>query len=116
MEKTYKLNMYGKTYNIALRKTTYRNNDTLAIIMMCIGKKGYEEDFGTLTVNIDDSDLLADETSAFVDTNNLGSEIVDWLVKNKIANTTPFIGRSGFCSYPLVMFDDKVVENMVEYA
>lgn len=116
MEKTYELNMYGKTYKIALRKTTYRNNNTLAIAMVCIDKKGREEPFAMLTVNIDDSDVLANNTMAFIDTNNLSDEIVNWLVKNEIGTRMVYIGHSGFCSYPFFAFDEEVLANMAEYA
>ena len=115
MEKTYKLKMYDETYNIMLRKTTYKNNGTLAIAMVCINEDGYEEDFGMLTTNINDSDILADDSSAFIDTNNLSNEIVGWLTKNKIAKQTPFMGFSGYCSYPLMHFNENVINNMVEY-
>jgi len=116
MEKTYKLEWYGNTYDIALRKTTYTSNDTLAIAMVSIDKDGCEEDFGMLTTNIGESNILADETSAFVDTNNLTKKIISWLTNNKIAKKTPFTGFSGYCSYPLMAFNQKVLNEMVEYA
>lgn len=111
---TYKFkNCLGETINVKLGKTTYRNNDTLAVIMYEVLENGEEEEYDVLTVNISDSMLLANDTNAFIDTNNLGKEIIKWLVDNKIATTTPFMGFSGYCSYPLMSFTKQALDNMV---
>ena len=115
--KVYKLNFYGETYNIVLAKDTYANNGTLAVFMYCSTPKGkIKEPFGDLTTNIFDSDLFANDTdSQFVDTNNMGKAIIDWLVENNIATRTNIIGGSGWCEYPLVKFTKEALEGMVEY-
>lgn len=112
--KTYPLNFYGKNYNICLAKGNYQNNGTMAVLMYATTPKGkIKEEFGTLTVNIQDSNFFANDTdSQFIDTNNLGKDIVKWLEKNKIAESTGIIGFSGFCSYPLFQFTKQALENM----
>lgn len=102
-----------KNRKIRLGKATYNSNNTLAVVMLYTNEWG-EEDEEVITTNIDDSDILADDTQAFVDTNNMGNGIVQWLVKNKIAIKTPFFGCSGYCKYPLMIFTKEALDNMVE--
>jgi len=112
-EKIYDLKWCGKIYKIFLEKTKYVNNGTLAINMISIDKDGNENYFNTLTVNLVDSCIMADANYfQYVDTNNLSEKIVDWLVKNKIAEASCFYGFSGFCKYPLMIFTDEALEGM----
>lgn len=116
MEKIYKLNAYGKTHNIALRKGTYSSNGTLAIAMVEISRNGSEEPWSTLTVNISESNFFADgDEVAFVDTNNNGDEILDWLEKNDIAHFVGVKGYSGWCEYPLVQFTKTALSQMSQW-
>lgn len=107
--------MYEQDFVVKLVKSTYRNNDTLYVGLVSISEEG-EEPFCALTVNIGEEwDInLASDTSQYIDTNNLGTEIVDWLVKNKIGEKTPFMGRSGYCSYPLMYFTKSALDNAEE--
>lgn len=106
---TYKLTKWGKTYKIGLTKATYNSNGTLAILMDDLGDN---EPFATLTINLDDSNFMANDHMAFIDTNNLGWDIVKWLVDNEIATDTGLKGFSGFCVYPLMMFNQKVLDQI----
>lgn len=117
MNKTYTLNFYGKKYPVCLAKCNYVNNGKLAILMFVTTPKGkIKEEFGNLTVNIDDSNIFANDVDTqFIDTNNLGNEIIHWLVENNIAKPTGMIGFSGFCSYPLFKFNKEVLDEMMEY-
>lgn len=36
----------------------------------------------------------------FIDTNNNGADIIDWLEQNKFGERTGNVGSSGFCTYP----------------
>lgn len=111
--KVYKLKAYGKTYNVTLLKGRYGNNNTLAVEMMLVNGKGkITEPWSMLTVNIDDSDVLASETMAFVDINNNGREISQWLVDNDIAEITWLTGSSGWCTYPLFAFKQEALNEM----
>lgn len=113
--KIYELNFYGHKYHIVMQKGTYHSNGTLAIEMLSTTPKGkFKDYFGTLTVNIADSDMVASDKYAFIDTNNNGEEIAQWLIDNKIAYPTGIIGYSGFCSYPLFKFDESVLDEMEE--
>ena len=112
-EKVYSLSFYGETYNVVLRKGSYHSNKTLAVEIVEKHDDGTEEDFGTLTVNISASDVLANNTNkAFIDTNNLGEKILTWLVDNGIAKSDGYSAPSGYCYYPLVTFNDDVMKNM----
>lgn len=114
MKKIYKLNFYGETYNIGLAKGKYLSNGKFAVLMFITTPNGkIKENFGDLTVNIDDSDIMAnDSDTQFIDTNNLGNEITKWLEKENIAKPTRLIGYSGFCSYPLYKFTKEALEGM----
>ena len=55
---------YGDTYRLGIYKTTYTNNDNLAIVVM---DEDSQEQFTILTVNIMD---LPENNMAAIDTNN----------------------------------------------
>lgn len=101
--KTLKLNAWGETVRLNTRISNYRNNGNLYVGLV-------DEDgmpYADLTVNIDD---MGDDTMGAVDTNNL-----PWAEKfiedNELGIKTPFTMRSGFCVYPIYIFDmDKVRE------
>lgn len=104
---------YGKKYHIGLLKSTYANNDTLYIEMVETTPKGKIKDyFDTLTVNLEFS--FATKDKQYIDTNNLGEEILNWLKDNGIAKPTGEYGFSGYCTYPLFKFDKKVLAEMEE--
>lgn len=113
--KVYKLKFYGTNLNVVLGKGNYANNGTLAILVYeCTPKGKIKDIFADLTRNISDSGLLASKTEQFVDTNNLGNEIIKWLEENHIAEDTGVVGYSGFCSYPLVEFTQEALDQMFE--
>ena len=92
-----------KTYSynglkVYLRPTTYANNGTLAIEMLC---EDDNEFYDVITVNLDS--FLQSEELAFVDDNNLPG-IGQWLESNGIAAPTGFCQASGFCKYQLYEF------------
>lgn len=101
--KKYKLNYFGKTYEIKLIANSYANNKRLAVQAFSISSG---EQFDTLTVNID-FPLSGDKsTHAFIDTNNYGFlNIEKFLQDNKIAKPTGRYGKSGYCTYPEYIFD-----------
>ena len=66
---------------MAISYTTYRKTGTLAVLMNYI-----------------------DGQMAYVDTNNI-PEIDRWLVENGIAEDTGVSPVSGFCSFPLLQFN-----------
>lgn len=108
--KTYKLEKYGETYEIALAKGTYASNGTLAILMYLVENGEITELWNDLTTNIPMSS--AHDNFAYIDTNNNGKDIVEWLEKNKIGKDTLSTASSGWCVYPLFKFDKKVLAEM----
>lgn len=102
---TYTVTSWGQKEKIWLTKTTYTNNDTLAVQAWC--KEG---PYDTITVNLEESNQLAGANRQFIDTNNC-----PWapalLIDNGLAHDTGIAGFSGFWAYPLFEFDvDKIPE------
>ena len=108
--KTLKLKTDYGAYKIALCKDTYETTDNLYVGLLC--KEGkYYEPYGDLTVNLH----KLPENQAYIDTNNNGVEIIDWLIENKLGKFTGQYGYSGFCAYPLFEFDmDESSKYLIE--
>lgn len=92
------------TYRIFLARTSYQNNGSLAVVAFepprgaCVSA----ELFDTITVNLPMG--MADETHAYIDTNNC-PWAVKFLKDNKLAKPTGEFACSGWCKYPLYEFD-----------
>lgn len=84
--------------DVKLKFTSYRNNDTLAVV---ITSPSDDEFYEVITVNLN-SPLQTDRI-AFVDENNLPG-IGAWLKDNGVASPLGFKQRSGFCLYELYAF------------
>lgn len=97
-------NEFGK-FNLTLRAEKYMNNDTLAVAADNVDD---DDVFGILTVNLNHP--LQDGTHAFVDTNNYGKAIMDFLRDNRIAKYAGTIAQNGFCTYPLFKFNLKTLK------
>lgn len=98
---TLELNtQFGTTEQVQLTVNTYMNNKSLYVGLTTV-EDGFPEPYGDVTVNLMDS---VPSYCAFVDTNNM-PEVEDFLVKNGIAEFSTFQQKSGFCSYPLYVFD-----------
>lgn len=94
-----------KGEKVRLSATTYAKNGKLAIEMYC--EDG--EPYGVITVNMRD-DTLQSENTAFADTNNF-PDIDKWLDLYGLAQDTGIQQISGYCAYPLMIFDlDKFYE------
>ena len=91
---------FGTTENVALTVNTYVDNKSL-YVGMTTEEDGFPEPYGDVTVNLLTS---VPPYCAFVDTNNM-PELEDFLVENGIAEFTGIQQRSGYCSYPLYLFD-----------
>lgn len=103
--KSLKLKTMWADYNVITHVANYRNNNNLYIGLID------NEDgcpFADLTVNL--GEKLEDECMAYVDTNNC-PWAKEFIEKNELGEDTGLFGMSGFCAYPLFMFDlDKVKE------
>lgn len=93
---------YGDTYRLGLYKTTYTNNDNLAIVVM---DEDSQEQFTVLTVNIMD---LPENNMAAIDMNN-NADLAVAVEKAGFFTHTGIDIPSGFCMYPICVFDlDKI--------
>ena len=94
---------FGRKYPIQLKVTSYLNNGNLAI-QMYDWIEGYPEPWAMLTVNLWD---VCEKDCAYVDTNNNGKKILDWIKKNNLGRVTGRERCSGYCKYPEVHFNEE---------
>ena len=106
MEKTMKLSSrYGGEYQVSLEINTYLNNGCMYIGLVEQGE--YPEPYGDLTVNLEGK---APDYCGYVDLNNM-PELEKFIEDNDLGEFTGLTRRSGFCEYPLYMFNvDKLRE------
>lgn len=99
LKNIYDVELYGETYEVNPYRSTYRDNDSLAVML----KTTEGEPFATLTVNLDESYFLP-EDMAFVDTNNC-PWAEEFLSESRLAKSLNNFAESGYCRYPLYKFD-----------
>ncbi len=106
MEKTMKLSSrYGGEYQVSLEINTYMNNGCMYIGLVAQGE--YPEPYGDLTVNLEGK---VPDYCGYVDLNNM-PELEKFIEDNDLGEFTGLTRRSGFCEYPLYMFNvDKLRE------
>ena len=88
-----KLNLtkYGKTHPMTFELDHYADNGNLYVGLIT-HEEGYPEPWQNLTVNLG---VKCEENCAFIDTNNNGSEIMDWLLDNGLGVYTSKEIRNG---------------------
>lgn len=105
------------SYEVKPTVNTYRDWDNLYMGLECFDKEFESwERFSDITVNICPLPYL----ESAIDTNNNGSEILNFLEDNGFAVPTGKVVRSGFCSFPVYRFNEAVLEkidpvNLAEY-
>lgn len=105
--KTLILYKYGKEHPITFHLDSYLQNGNLYVGLIT-HEEGYPEPWSDLTVNLG---VKCKENCAFIDINNNGREIIDWLVDNGLGVLTEYIMPSGFCEYPEFEFNmDKLMQ------
>lgn len=102
--------MYGGEYEITLRTNHYANNNNLYIGLDC-WEDGFPMPYTDLTVNLYPK---CEPNCAFIDINNNGVEIINWLMANKLGKLTGRMCHSGFCQYPEFEFNMEEVQKYVE--
>jgi hypothetical protein len=102
-------NAWGKNHLITFKLDKYAENGNLYVGMVA-HDDGYPEPWSDLTVNLS---VKCDEDCAFIDTNDNGDRIVEWLITNKLATLTGRMRSSGFCTYPEVRFNMDELMNYV---
>lgn len=86
---------------VEVKRTTYDNNKTLAVVLV---EEGTNEIYEVVTVNIDATEYICGTNNmAFVDTNNF-PEVEKFLKENELAIPVDDFGQSGYCLYPLYAF------------
>lgn len=82
----------------------------IAIQLYSVNEEMEKEPFAMLTVNF--GEYICIHNAAYIDTNNLGSKITDWLEKIGAGHKTNFTKQSGFCKYPLFVFNDEFLSKI----
>lgn len=91
---------YGRDTEVQLDIQQYLNNKRIAISLVNY-EDGVLEPFAGLTVNID---APAPDYCGYLDTNNL-SNVEKFVTENDLGEFTGLTGRSGYCEYPLYLFN-----------
>ena len=109
--KTLPLTSYGKTHPVSFNKANYAENKNL-YVGLTTWIEGWPQPYGDITKNLS---VKCADNCAFIDTNNNGDEIIDWLIANGLGKPTGRERASGWCVYPEFEFDmDKLNELCVE--
>ena len=95
------LNKYGRSHPITFNLDNYMENGNLYVGMMT-SIDGYYEPWSDLTVNLS---VDCKANCAFIDTNNNGNDIIDWLEENGLGEETGRFQISGWCIYPEFEFN-----------
>ena len=100
MEKTLNLqSRYGGEIKVSLEINTYLNNGCMYISLVEQGE--YPEPYGDLTVNLMGK---VPDYCGYVDLNNM-PELEKFIADNELGEFTGLMKRSGFCEYPLYLFN-----------
>lgn len=102
MMKTINLHSWGSDHPITFRLANYLAHNNLYVGMIVNHDPDFPEHWSDLTVNLD---VKCAENCAYIDTNNNGDRIVEWLITNKLATLTGNMRSSGFCVYPEMKFN-----------
>ena len=117
--KTYDITLSnGKTYTVEPELQFYNVLDFLGrpmlgiAIELCLAEstEGFEagELFAMLTVSF--GEFISIKNAAYIDTNNC--PFADQLLKYGIAKKTGFTKNSGYCSYPLWIFNEDFLKEI----
>ena len=101
---TYNSSISGET-QVTFDIQQYTNG-AMFIGLMC-NEDGYEEPFGNVTVNFPGA---TPNYCGYLNVNNM-PDIEKFITENELGEFTGFTQRSGFCEYPLYLFNiDKLRE------
>ncbi len=87
---------------LELEISSYMDNGRMYIGLVETGGE-YQEHFADLTVNIS---APCPDYCGYVDTNNC-PELEEFIEKHGLGEFTGLMGSSGFCSYPLYLFNPE---------
>ncbi len=106
--KTLSMYAWGKVHPMTFETATYLQNGNLYVGLRT-NIEGYPEPWSDLTVNLG---VPCKENCGFIDINNNGYGIIDWLTENELGEITGREKVSGFCVYPEFAFN---MEKLKEY-
>ena len=117
--KTYDIKLFnGKTYTVEPELQFYNVLDFLGrpmlgiAIELCLAESTEDfeagESFAMLTVSF--GEFISIKNAAYIDTNNC--PFADQLLKYGIAKKTDFTKESGYCSYPLWVFNEDFLKEI----
>ena len=110
MEKTLNLqSQYGGEIKVSLEINTYLNNGCMYIGLVEQGE--YPEPYGDLTVNLMGK---VPDYCGYVDLNNM-PELEKFIADNELGEFTGLMKRSGFCEYPLYLFNVDRLRELCPY-
>lgn len=109
MKKLY-LHKYGRSHPVYFHTSKYSKNGNLYVGLMTY-EEGFPEPWSDLTVNLG---IKCKSNCAFIDTNNNGEEIVEWLFSNGFAILTGRMQSSGWCVYPEMKFNLEAISAYME--
>ena len=103
------LNKYGNNHPMTFDLASYVENGNLYVGLVT-NEEGYPEPWSNLTVNLS---VNCDKDCGYIDTNNNGTEIVEWLITNKLGRLTGKMRTSGWCIYPEFKFNmEKLMQHV----
>ena len=94
---------YAKMHPMTFQLANYADNGSLYVGLIT-HEEGYPEPWQNLTVNLKESSRCK-PNCAYIDTNNNGDMILDWLERNGLGEQTGRIAVSGWCCYPEFEFN-----------
>lgn len=92
---------------VEVKFNRYANNNRIAVRLVCEDGSPY----ATVSVNLPEQPLPC-ENSFFVDVNNNGEEILEWLTQNGFGYADCWYGTSGFCVYPAFVLKKEIAEGI----
>lgn len=100
---------YGGQYTLRPKIGIYAANDNLCVHFEFLDKEsGFWEPYGYATVNTISLPFM----EAAIDTNNNGTEILNFLEANGFGQITPFCVQSGFCTFPVFRFNEEKIKQI----
>ena len=88
---------------------TNKERNNIAIRLFSKEEEGFEP-YAVLTTNL--YEFIAVKNAAYIDTNNNGEQILQWLEQNDFGTLSPLTKRSGFCEYPLFVFNETFLKEI----
>ena len=102
---------YGKNHPMTFQISNYANNGSLYVGLIT-NEEGYPAPWSNLTVNLAESSRCK-ANCAYIDTNNNGTMVLDWLEDNGFGKRTGNIAFSGWCMYSEFEFNmDELMKHL----